>query len=160
MTRHDKSCPKCGHVLAKVRSPQDHRRLFGLIAKAYLHWPETHEFQPASAEHLRAYLQCKAGHFISTPVFVELELFPEDKRDVASRLVALAVEAAVKAALSEGDFAFTRVHGDAIAVFRPKSIAWATLDQRQFVPIRESIEAEIEAALKVKCDQLLREEAA
>jgi hypothetical protein len=157
--KHD-HCPSCGHVFAKARSAPDHRRLFGLIAKAYEQWPHNHEFQPTSAEHLRAYLQCRAGHSVSTPVFVDLELFPEDKRDVAVKLVALAVEASIKAALAEGDYAFTRVHGDAIAVFRPKSIAWSSLDQKAFGPIREAIEAEIEAALGVKCDALLRAEAA
>lgn len=154
------ACADCGSVLTKPRSAADHRRLFGLIAKAYLHWPHDHEFKPQSAEHLRAYLQCKAGHYISTPVFVDLDLFPEDKRDVASKLVALAVEAAIKAALAEGDYAFTRVVGDTITVFRPKSIAWSVLDQKAFGPIREAIETEIEAALRVTCEQLLKAEAA
>lgn len=161
MTRHERMCPECGCLLTKARSLPDHKRLFSLISKAYEHWPETSEFRPSSAEHLRAYLACRAGHYDSTPIFVEnIELFPEEKRDVAFKLVALAVEAAVKAALAEGSYAFTRVHGDAIAVFRPKSISWSTLDQKAFGPIREAIEAEIENALGVKVDQLLREEAA
>ena len=161
MTRPAHSCPECGAVLTKSRSSQDHRRLFGMIAKAFLHWPETHEFQPSSAEQLRAWLQCRAGHYESTPIFVEnINLFPEDKRDVAFKLVRLAVEAAVSAALAEGSYAFTRVHGDAIAVFRPKSIAWSSLDQKAFGPLREAIEAEIENAIGVPVDQLLREKAA
>jgi hypothetical protein len=148
-------------MLTKGRSAADHRRLFGMIGKAFDQWPEAHEFQPASVDQLRAWLTCRAGHYDSTPIFVEdIELFPKEKRDVAFKLVALAVEAAVKAALAEGSYAFTRVHGDAIAVFRPRSISWSTLDQKAFGPIREAIETEIESALGVRADQLLREEAA
>jgi len=148
-------------ILTKPRSSQDHRRLFALIQKAFEHWPETNEFRPSSAEHLRAYLQCKAGHYECTPVFVDdIHLFPEEKRGIAFKLVSLAVEAAVAAALAEGSYAFTRVHGDAIAVFRPKSISWASLDQRAFAPIREAIEHEIEQVIGVKADALMREEAA
>lgn len=159
MSKHH-TCPSCGVNLTKARSPQDHRRLFAIIAKAFEAWPHEQEFQPDSADHLRAYLQCKAGHYVSTPIFVDIDEFPEDKKHVAVKLVALAVEAAVKAAVAEGDFAFTRIHGDAIAVFRPRSISWSTLDQRQFGPIREAIEHEIELALGVTCDQLLQERAA
>jgi len=161
MTRVMHSCPSCGTVLTKGRSGPDHRRLFGIIAKAYENWPETHEFQPTSAEQLRAWLQCRAGHHECTPIFVEnIQLFPEDKRDVAFKLVSLAVEAAVKAALAEGSYAFTRVHGDAIAVFRPRSISWSAMDQKEFGPLRDAIQEEIESALGVTCEQLLRAEAA
>jgi hypothetical protein len=46
----------------KVRSPADHRRFFGVIKAAFLHWPEKHEFQPEDPEHLRAWLLCRAGY--------------------------------------------------------------------------------------------------
>lgn len=161
MSRHEKSCPECGSLLTRGRSLQDHRRLFGMIGKAFENWPEAHAFQPASVDQLRAWLTCRAGHYESTPIFVEdIQLFPEEKRDVAFKLVSLAVEAAVKAALAEGSYAFTRIHGDAIAVFRPKSIAWSQVDQKAFGPIREAIENEIEAALGCRVDQLLKAEAA
>jgi hypothetical protein len=33
----------------KVRSPADHRRFFGCIKAAFMHWPEQHDFQPDDA---------------------------------------------------------------------------------------------------------------
>ncbi len=162
MSRVAHSCPHCGSMLTKPRSSPDHRRLFALIAKAFHQWPEASEFQPTSAEHLRAYLQCKVGYHECTPVFTgNLRLSPEDKQgNVAFQLVTAAVEATVAASLAEGTYAFVRVHGDTVAVFRPKSIAWSELDQKAFGPIREAIEAEIESALGVTCEALLRAEAA
>jgi hypothetical protein len=157
------SCPSCGSMLTKARSPSDHRRLFALINKAFLHWPHNHEFKPDSADHLRAYLQCRAGHCTSTPVFVDdvdTSAFTKEQMDVAFRLVAVAVASTVKAALEEGDYAFPRIRGLTAVVYRPRSIAWASLDQKAFGPIREAIETEIEIALGVKADELLKAEAA
>ena len=158
-----KSCPHCGCDLVKPRSPADHRRLFALFNKAFHQWPHAHEFKPDSSEHLRAYLQCKAGYRVSTPVFVDdpgISAFTQEQQNVAFRMVESTVTATVAATLAEGDYAFPRVRGNTAVVYRPRSIAWAALDQRAFVPIREAIEAEIETALGVKADQLLREEAA
>lgn len=62
-----KSCPHCGVELSKPktgkpRSVPQHRRYFALIRAAMNHWPEKHPFQPMSEEHLRKWLQAKAGH--------------------------------------------------------------------------------------------------
>ena len=42
----------------------------------------------------------------------------------------------------------------------PKSINWSTVSQREFGPIRDTVEHIIEGALGVPVDQLLREKAA
>ena len=114
------SCPECGCLLTRPRSTQDHRRFFGLIAKAAAQWPHAHPFQPSNPEHLRAYLLVESGHHVATPVFVELDCFPEAEKPAALKLVTLAVEASVAAALSQGAYAFVRIVGDTITVFRPK----------------------------------------
>lgn len=146
-------CPSCGFVMdqhAKGRSLPDHRRFFGVIRAAYHHWPEAHEFQPDSAEHLRAWLLCKAGYRDVTSIPVE---FAEDQPALL-RLVALAAEGAVKAAKG---YAFIRPHGAGLAVFSAKSIAWDKLKQSQFHEIRDAVEHVIEAETGLKPDDLLRE---
>lgn len=155
-----KHCPHCGCLLTKPRSIQDHRRFFSVIAHAFEQWRHDHTFQPSSAEHLRAYLLVESGYHVATPVFVELDAFPEAERPKALKLVSLAVEASVAAALSQGDYAFVRVVGDTITVLRPKSINFASLSQRDFGPLRDACEQIVEAALGVPAEQLLRERAA
>lgn len=148
-----KLCEHCGKPTTKPRSGADHRRFFGVINAAFHQWPETHSFQPDDAEALRAWLLCSAG-------YREVVSIPFESDDPAlSRLAVLAVEGALKAARSH---AFVRPHGGGLAVFTAKSIAWEKLGQRQFVEVREAVEAEIEKAIGVKCDDLLRhsEEAA
>ena len=160
MTSRIQSCPECGAVLGKPRSHSDHRRFFAMIAKAFDNWPHENPFQPSSAEHLRAYLLVEAKYADATPVFVELDCFPEAERQTALKLVSLTVEAAVAAALSQGAYAFVRVVGDTITVFRPRSINFATLGQREFGPLREACEQIIEAALGVDIATLLQSRAA
>lgn len=160
MSARPQSCPECGCLLTKPRSPADHRRFFSAIAKAFMHWPEGHEFQPDSPEHLRAYLLTEAGHAETTPIFVELDCFQEAEKTAALKLVRLAVEAALAAARNDGSYAFARVVGDTIIVSKPKSIAFHALSQREFGPLRDQVEAVIEAALGVKIETLLRQEAA
>lgn len=146
-------CPACGHVLdghAKKRSLPDHRRFFGIIRATHTHWPEAHEFQPDNEEHLRKWLLCKAGYRDVTMIPVE---FAEDQPGLV-RLITIAAEAAVKAA---GGYAFMRPHGDGIAVFAAKSIAWDKLTQSQFHEIRDAVESVIEAETGLKPDEILKQ---
>lgn len=83
MSARPHHCPECGCLLSKARSVQDHRRFFSLISHAYMQWREDHPFQPTSAEHLRAYLLVECGYADATPIFVELECFPEAERAAA-----------------------------------------------------------------------------
>lgn len=143
-----KTCESCGQPLKRARSEPDHRRFFALIAAAYANWPERHEFQPSSSEHLRAWLICKAGHYDVTTIPIE------DGHPAVAKLATLAAEAAIKAA---GTHAFVRPHGSALAVFAAKSIAWDKLSQRDFSPIRQAVEDIIEAEVGVPVDRLLKE---
>src|SRR3990172_8166105 len=145
-----KLCAHCGKPVAKPRSPDDHRRFFGLIAAAFHHWPEDHEFQPDTAEHLRAWLLIKAGYRTVTPI--ECEWL--DNQTALARLVALAIEGALRA---QKGYSFVRVHGDRIAVFAARSIDWETLDQKAFAPVREAVEGVIKAETGLDPDQLLSE---
>jgi len=146
-----KECPHCGSVLTKVRSLPDHRRFFGLIRAAFHHWPESHEFQPDNEEHLRAWLLCKSGYrdVVSIPI--------DGEHPAVARLACLAAESAIKAAKGH---AFVRPYASGLAVISPRSIAFDTLSQKDFSPIRQAVEDVITAETGSDCDQLLQERAA
>lgn len=144
-----RSCPDCGSVLEKKRSLPQHRRLFALMRAAYDQWPERHEFRPESAEHLRAWLLCKAGWH--TAKYVDAEEGADPK------VIAAAIEAAFAVASS---IAFVRVHGDRVAVHAPRSQSFTEADQRTFAPIAQAVEEIVEEACGVPADALLKERAA
>lgn len=148
-------CPECGCLLTQShRSSRHHRRLFALIHAAFNQWPEQNEFQPESAEHLRAWLLVKAGHRETREIPVQLA---HDHPGLAT-LARLAIEAAFREA---GAFAFINPNGNGVvSIYRPKSIAWHQLDQKKFAPIADAVEQIIENAIGVKADQLLKEKAA
>lgn len=143
-----KACPHCGGILHKHRSEPDHRRFFGLINAAFANWRHDHDFQPDTAEHLRAWLLCKAGYreVVTIPI--------EGNHPAVARLATIATEAALKASKS---YAFIRPSGMGLAVFRPRSIAWDRLSQKEFNPIRQAVEDVITAEIGVEADTLLRQ---
>lgn len=165
MTHREITCPECGSVFQapeakKQRSLEDHRRFFALIRAAYDQWPEMHEFQPMSEEHLRAYLLCKVRYHevemidIGTEIFAGLDM---ETRRLVDMVVQSAVHRSIEAATRKAGFAFDRPHGSGIAIFRPRSIDWHTLDQAQFNALRDAVETEIEAVIGRKAGELLDE---
>lgn len=146
-----RTCEHCHRPITKPRSSADHRRFFGVLHAAFDQWPETSDFTPDNAEHLRAYLLCKSGYRETTFIPV---LDGAGSHPAVARLTALAAEAAIKAA---GGYAFVRPHRDGIAVHAPKSIAFDKLSQKEFGPLRDAVEAVIEAEIGVSADALLRE---
>ena len=150
-------CPSCGFPLtehSRARSPQDHRRFFKLIHSTYHHWPEANAFTPDSAEHLRAFLLCKAGYRDVTMIPC-----PEYADAKTIQMISAAAAAALKASKS---YAFIRPHAGGLAVFSPKSIAWDKLDQSGFNRIRDAVEAVIRDETGMEPDDILNhtEEAA
>lgn len=145
-------CPHCGVVLTKHRSTPDHNRFFALVHAAFKHWPETNDYQPESAEKLRAWLICKAGWKNSTPIFL-----PEDATDHMRVLFRLGIEAAIRAAKGE---AFVTPYKDSVAVHTPKSIAFTEMNQREFGALRTAVEDVIKAETGLDADQLLHEQPA
>lgn len=142
-------CPHCGVVLTKHRSSPDHRRFFAVISAAFENWPETHDYQPESREHLRAWLTCKAGYREATPV-----MLPDDATETMRVLFRLSIEAAINAA---GGVAFVVPYRDSVAVIRPKSIAWDKVAQKEFNAIRDAVEDVIRSETGLDPEILLRE---
>jgi hypothetical protein len=133
----------------RVRSPQDHRRFFGVIRAAFMHWPENHPWQPEDPEHLRAWLLCRAGYKSVTEIPFE-DHWPDAMRELAT----LAAEAALKAAKSH---AFVRPHPGGLFVFTPKSLKFEELGQKEFGQIREVVEEVIKCETGREASELLRE---
>lgn len=145
------TCPHCG---SQPRSNLDHNRFFGLIARAFEQWPETHEFEPEDAEHLRAWLLCKAGWKttktlelpeVGNPVFMALMM--EFAEDLLERVPG-------------GEFRFGRWVGHRLHVHTHKSIKFKRADQKKFNPVRDAVTEIIEHVLGVSANQLLKEKAA
>lgn len=131
------ACPTCGGPSKKRRSPEHHKRFFAVIAAAYQHWPESHDFQPANAEHLRAWLLCKAKWC-----------------NVQTGTVDSFISGSHK---TEAGFSFRFRAGTLVHEYRPKSINWEKMDQRTFSPIAQAVDEIIEAEIGVPTDRLLRE---
>lgn len=151
-TRTIPTCPHCKKPLHDRRSTQDHRRFFAVLQAAFHHWPEAHDFQPESVEHLRAWLLCKAGH-----CFVRTFELPDGHDAVTiARLVEFA-EQLMQRAGPDDAYRFGRWKGMTLKVFSPKSIAFTEVGQREFGDLREKVEDIIAAEIGVPVDQLLAE---
>ena len=157
MSTKPQTCPECGCVLTKPRSLPDHRRFFGLVQKAYEHWPHAQDYQPPSAEHLRAYLLVAAGYHDT-----EFIAMPEEclGSPAIMALFRSAVEATHAAMSRRRGYSLTRVSAGGIEILTPRSINFETLSQKEFGPIREAVEEIITGVVGVSADQLLRERAA
>jgi hypothetical protein len=149
-------CPDCGAIL-RGRSLPDMRRFFGVLRKAYQNWPELHEFQPSSEEELRAWCLVRAKY-----LEVEHVAYPEFAHDDPhiKKIFRLAVEGSFAAIHRRRGYAELRVTAAGIDIITPRSIAFASLSQKEFNPVRDEVEAVIEDALGVTAEQLLQARAA
>lgn len=143
-----RECPHCGKPIMKGRSSPDHRRFFAVIKHAFQQWPENHRFQPDDAEHLRAWLTCRAGYRESTPI-----ILPDGADETMQLVFLLGIESALRAADS---VAFVLAHGNGVAVITPKSIAFDKLGQRDFAAVRTAVEDTIAAEIGITADELLK----
>lgn len=137
----------------KRRSLQQHRRYFALIKAAYEHWPERSRsrFRPDSEDHLRKWLQCKAGH----RTLVEVDVPATDERTLA--IVKTAVAAAMAATK---DHAWVTTHGGKVVVLASRSINFDTLPHKEFDALSRTVEDIIRAETGLEPEQLLTERAA
>lgn len=145
-------CPSCGVVIEadpKSRSTPQHNRYWAMVRAAYQHWPETHEFQPATLEQLRKWLQCKAGHYHVQ----SFELPQTDDPALMARMMAFA-----EALLDTRDGSrFGRWHGTVLSVFVPKSIAFDRLSHKAACQLFDEVAAVIEAEIGIDHETLLKE---
>lgn len=139
-----KTCPHCGSSHG-TRSSPDHRRLMGIIAAAYDQWPERKGlFQPMSAEHLRAWLICKAGPDFRTVATFDMTGFTPEQRALTAKAVA-------------GERAIVGQQDQWLYKIEPKSMKFEKMKQAEFSRLRDAICEVIEAEIGVPAERLLKE---
>jgi hypothetical protein len=141
------NCPHCGVELekpkGKPRSVPQHRRYFALIRAAHSHWPENHRFQPTSDEHMRKWLQARAGyHHIQTI----------DTAGMDATQAIIAVAAALKAADAMN---FPVVVGSKFHVVWSKSIDFDTLSHLAACSLFDAVAEVIQAETGLDPDRIM-----
>lgn len=138
------TCPTCGKG-GKRRSIDQHRRYFAVIKHAFDNWPETHDFQPDSTEHLRKWLQCRAGYRVGHRIEI-------NRDDARSQAIATA---SVKAAMQAlGDYCWIIPHRGGLMVVASRSIAFDKIPHGEFCTLNNMVQEVIEAETGIKVDQL------
>lgn len=144
-------CPVCQYDFpetkgGKPRSADQHRRYFAVMRAVYYYWPETHEEQFSNAEELRKWLQMKAGY---REIGAKVPL-----AGIRKEKALLLAEAAIRAA---GSYAVSKIHGDILVVFRPRSIAFNKLSHADFCKLNNAVEEIIIAEAGRSGDEFLDE---
>lgn len=141
------TCPHCGKG-SKRRSIDQHRRYFALCKHAFDNWPEAQEFQPDNAEHLRKWLQVKAGY----KTIQQIDTTRTDPQSM--RIMQATLIAAMKAT---SDYAWTVVHRNRLYVVASKSIAFDKISHGEFCQLNDMVAEVIERESGIKVDDLMRE---
>ena len=115
-----------------------------MIKAAFSHWPEDHREQFSSVDHLRKYLQMKAGHYDATKI------------EIAENALAtaIAVEAALKFA---GSFSRVRVGISSITIYRPRSIDFQTLPHKDACALFDAVSEAIRDETGTSGDEYLKQ---
>ena len=145
-----KACPHCSGPLkeGKSRSSDQHRRYFAMIRRAFDNWPENHEFGPDNPEHLRKYLQVKAGY----RSVIEIPIKRLDKRSIE-----MATAAAEVAMRLHSDYCWVIKHKGSLMVLASKSIKFDTMSHGEFCGLNDHVAEIIEAEIGIKIDDLMKE---
>lgn len=149
------SCPYCrGEFNAgKVRSTKHHRRFFAMIKATFDAWPETHAFQPKSAEELRKWLTAKAGYKHVIHISPPPELISEDPRLQRRAQVWMAQTVAAFRATHEHTW-ISHADGDIIVII-PQSLAFNEMSQSEFGDLSDAVKRVIWQQTNYDADELL-----
>lgn len=134
-------------VCSKPRNYDRHRLYFAVIDRAFDNWPEQHEFRAETSEHLRHFLQIKAGY--KNVETHELDMASPEKIALSTRVIL--------ASALQKPYPFVRSYGDKVAIFTSKSIDYGTLDEAAFKPVLDAVFSVIEAELGVSIEQMKAE---
>lgn len=131
------------------RSSKHHRLFFGAIIKAFMNWPDSHEFKPQDDEHLRAWLLCKAGY---------RDVTTHELQDASmAESVAAMIEASINQSKAHG---FAVYNNNLVYVLTPKSISWGKLPQEEFNKISQSVSDILKAEINMSLDDFKNQEEA
>jgi len=141
------TCPHCGVELekprGKPRSVPQHRRYFALIRAAHSHWPDTHRFRPMSEEHLRKWLQAKAG-------YANIRTVDTAGMDTQSAIVAVAAQLAAADPMHFTSVVCSRFH-----VIESKSIDFDTLPHLAACALFDAVADTIRAETGLDPDRIM-----
>ena len=135
--------------ITKKRSHPHHRFYHALIKSAFDNWGELHEFQPENTEHLRKWLQAKAG-------YADYETIDFDKVASEAQRAALstALETAFRAERRKGVYVWVRPYRNGIAIIRPRSIAFDQIGESEFRDVSSKVIAVVEQETGISIDDL------
>lgn len=141
-------------VRVKVTRPRrvkHHRWWFACIAGYFENWPTNAEFQPESAEHLRAWATVRAGH---------RDILGERLHNhEGDALMMMEFVSKCLARQRERGYGFVTIHNNSLVFATPKSIAFDALDQAAFAPIAHEILNVLEAASGISVASMMAEAA-
>jgi len=141
-------CPGCGLDLSqtrrgKPRSVPQHKRFFAMIRAAHSHWPAGHRFKPINDDHLRKWLQAKAGHAIVTTI---------DTVGLETNAAILLIAAGLSAAK---DHTFPFAADGKFYIFQSESIAFDTLPHLSACALFDAVADTIEAETGLKVTDIM-----
>lgn len=141
-------CPHCGGDLAppkkgKPRSVPQHRRYFAMIRAAFSHWPHDHRFRPMTDEHLRKWLQAKAGYAVVQTINTE---------GMSNRQTVAALAAAIMIA---DPIHFVAATEEKLHVIQSKSIDFDTLPHLAACALFDAVAEVIEAETDLKVADIM-----
>ena len=126
-------CPGCGCVLNPHRSHKHLGAFFAFLKFVFDSWPETYtDFQPDSAEHLRAFLLVRAGHRAPKHVFRFAS-----KREL--QIVQGFVSEEMRVDRARGVYGWPVIEEGGLVIERPASIAFEKLSEKAFCRITEDV---------------------
>jgi len=128
-----------------LRSLAQHKRFFSVIAAAFNHWPESHNFQPDSSEHLRAWILCRAGHRTVTTFHLE------DDAQTFAKVVPMIIATVLH------KHAWCWSKGSDLFVCVPQSIAFDKMDHKAFCKVCDDVDEVIRVETGLDPEKLLRE---
>ncbi len=124
-----------------------------MIKAAKSNWPESHEFQPRNAEHLRGWLIAKAGWYDRVVVHPPPEIVSKDAK--AHKQAMLWMEQSIAAVRGSKDLSWIRRYGNNIVVFSPKSIALHEMGHQEFGMLNEKVSEVLAGIIGMDGDELL-----
>lgn len=127
------------------RSRKHHGLFFACIDDVYANWPESHHFKPGSSKHLRAWLLVEAGYHEILSERIEGDI-------MSAMLMGDFVARVLERTVGQGKFGFVKIAKPWILVYTPRSIDWATLDQRGFSEVSQRVSDVLKAEIGMSLD--------
>ena len=127
-------CEYCGQKLstAKHRSAEQNARFHKMISAVHSHWPESHEHQYADKDHLRYWLEMKAGFF---DIAYTVEIGNMDPRAIITFANGLSK--------AYEEFAIVKQVDDQIIIYTARSIAFDKLSHKRATELFDKVDAVI-----------------